>query len=96
MKHLDFIETNRVKELSDCLFLVLQTYSHTDEDGDEGDKLIYNVSLEKNPHEILSITVDLYETYDLEQAKSFFAHLIDIYQAGKDSVKQKPIDQEEV
>ena len=77
MKQLNFIETVYTEKLSNHLSLVLQTYSGED------DKLIYNVSLEKDPYELISTTTDLYETYDLEKAKGFFDNLMEIYQAGK-------------
>lgn len=66
---LDFVETIEEKKYG-SFYILLQEYT------DENDKAVYNVSLEFMVDENLSKTLDLAESYSLEDMQKYFNTLV--------------------
>lgn len=67
---LDFVETIEEKKYG-SFYILLQEYT------DENDKAVYNVSLEFMVDENLSKTLDLAESYSLEDMQKYFSILVE-------------------
>lgn len=66
---LDFVETIEERKYG-SFYILLQEYA------DENDKAVYNVSLEFMVDENLSKTLDLAESYSLEDMQKYFNTLV--------------------
>ena len=66
---LDFVETIEERKYG-SFYILLQEYT------DENDKAVYNVSLEFTVDENLSKTLDLAESYSLEDMQKYFNTLV--------------------
>ena len=66
---LDFVETIKERKYG-SFYILLQEYT------DENDKAVYNVSLEFTVDENLSKTLDLAESYSLEDMQKYFNTLV--------------------
>ena len=66
---LDFVETIEERKYG-SFYILLQEYT------DENDKAVYNVSLEFMVDESLSKTLDLAESYSLEDMQKYFNTLV--------------------
>lgn len=66
---LDFVETIEERKYG-SFYILLQEYT------DENDKAVYNVSLEFMVDENLSKTLDLAESYGLEDMQKYFNTLV--------------------
>lgn len=66
---LDFVETIEERKYG-SFYILLQEYT------DENDKAVYNVSLEFMVDENLSKTLDLAESYNLEDMQKYFNTLV--------------------
>ena len=66
---LDFVETIEERKYG-SFYILLQEYT------DENDKAVYNVSLEFIVDENLSKTLDLAESYSLEDMQKYFNTLV--------------------
>ena len=67
---LDFVETIEEKKYG-SFYILLQEYT------DENDEAVYNVSLEFMVDENLSKTLDLAESYSLEDMQKYFNTLVE-------------------
>lgn len=70
MKQLDFNETLKRKDYGNFILLE-QSYTEFDDETNE-EKDIYNVSIEYIVDENYSRTLDLFESYDLEETEKYF------------------------
>ena len=67
---LDFVETIEERKYG-SFYILLQEYTN------ENDKAVYNVSLEFMVDENLSKTLDLAESYNLEDMQKYFNTLVE-------------------
>lgn len=67
---LDFVETIERRKYG-SFYILLQEYA------DENDEAVYNVSLEFMVYESLSKTLDLAESYNLEDMQKYFSILVE-------------------
>lgn len=70
MKQLEFNETLERKDYGNFILLE-QSYTEFDDETNE-EKDIYNVSIEYIVDENYSQTLDLFESYDLEETEKYF------------------------
>lgn len=74
MKELEFCQTEKIKGFGNFLIL-MQTYVEFDDETNE-DREIYNVSIEHKVDISYSETLDIYESYDYQEASKYFDNLV--------------------